>query len=918
MQEIRRDPAWRSRAGWLAESTQANLELYNPMVMSKMGMLHDQSIINPFGTDHLVWIDAGIASTCGAYLGDPRWVARLPALLKKFLFLCFPYEGGEEVHGFARDPMASFARTDHVRWVPRGGLFGGDRNAIGGVHRSYYRWLELTLEQGEMGTEESVFSIMASRDPDRYHRFLLPDDGLILHFFDALIRGPVRIVTGETVELSRASEPATRLRPRAFDPSAVNLDQISTALYVVTFNSPAQLRLSLDSWAAHPQFLTRTTRYLIDNSTDPGTLAEYAALCADHGFEHLKQDNLGICGARQFAAQHFGASQHDYMLYFEDDMLAEPADAALCPNGFPAWVEGLYEKLLLIMEKERFDFLKLSFTEAFGNNAQQWAWYNVPAQVRREVWPEMPTLPSQGFAEVVPSTRFEHIGSLNGLAYASGEIYYANWPQIVGREGNRRMFLDSRWAHPYRADLDVAHVSDEPPRRTARRRAVGLADSPSARAPLPAPGAEGVVTPTIFISIAAYREFDLVTTLRDCFAQAEDGSRLRVCICWQHAPGDSLDGFESDSRVTVIDVPHTESRGVCWARHLIQQHYAGETYALQLDGHHRFAPQWDRRMIDMLEQLRQEGVPKPILTGYVPGFDPHNDQARTRAVWSLGIDRFEPAGVVFMRPFVPSPPPTRPVPCRFWSAHFSFTLGSFNRDVVIDPHGYFHAEEIVTCVRAWTHGYDLFTPHETLLWHEYFRRGRVCHWDDHSDWGIRHGKAVDRYRRQFGVDGTALMDCAPYGFGTVRSFRDYERFAGVEFETRGVLRSTLDNAEPPDPLQAAPETEWREHLLTSHCVDIVIDRARLEFDDLHMWSVFANAEDGRELFREDYLHDRFSPILSSQSGHQIGFFISFFSRRQPHTWTVWPHSLQRGWLERTSGDWPRRIPSAPAEAAHVS
>lgn len=449
VQEIRRDPAWRSRAGWLAESTQANLELYNPMVMSKMGMLHDQSIINPFGTDHLVWIDAGIASTCGAYLGDPRWVARLPALLKKFLFLCFPYEGGEEVHGFARDPMASFARTDHVRWVPRGGLFGGDRNAIGGVHRSYYRWLELTLEQGEMGTEESVFSIMASRDPDRYHRFLLPDDGLILHFFDALIRGPVRIVTGETVELSRASEPATRLRPRAFDPSAVNLDQISTALYVVTFNSPAQLRLSLDSWAAHPQFLTRTTRYLIDNSTDPGTLAEYAALCADHGFEHLKQDNLGICGARQFAAQHFGASQHDYMLYFEDDMLAEPADAALCPNGFPAWVEGLYEKLLLIMEKERFDFLKLSFTEAFGNNAQQWAWYNVPAQVRREVWPEMPTLPSQGFAEVVPSTRFEHIGSLNGLAYASGEIYYANWPQIVGREGNRRMFLDSRWAHPY-------------------------------------------------------------------------------------------------------------------------------------------------------------------------------------------------------------------------------------------------------------------------------------------------------------------------------------------------------------------------------------------------------------------------------------------------------------------------------------
>jgi hypothetical protein len=101
------------------------------------------------------------------------------------------------------------------------------------------------------------------------------------------------------------------------------------------------------------------------------------------------------------------------------------------------------------MEKEGFDFLKLSFTEAFGNNAQQWSWYNVPARVRREVWPEMPMLPHEGLAEVIPPTRFEHIGSLRGLAYASGEIYYANWPQIVGREGNRRMFLESRWAHPF-------------------------------------------------------------------------------------------------------------------------------------------------------------------------------------------------------------------------------------------------------------------------------------------------------------------------------------------------------------------------------------------------------------------------------------------------------------------------------------
>src|SRR5579862_3283703 len=120
-----------------------------------------------------------------------------------------------------------------------------------------------------------------------------------------------------------------------------------------------------------------------------------------------------------------------------------------------------------------------------------------------------------------------------------------------------------------RADVDVAHVSDEPSRRAARRGAAGVAGPPLPRTPLRRRGAQGIVTPTIFISVAAYREFDLVNTLRDCLAQADDAARLRICLCWQHADGDSLEGVESDPRVTVIDVPYAESRGVCWARNLI-------------------------------------------------------------------------------------------------------------------------------------------------------------------------------------------------------------------------------------------------------------------------------------------------------------------------------------------------------------
>ena len=322
--------------------------------------------------------------------------------------------------------------------------------------------------------------------------------------------------------------------------------------------------------------------------------------------------------------------------------------------------------------------------------------------------------------------------------------------------------------------------------------------------------------PTIFVNVAAYREFDLANTLTDCLARAEDASRLHICVCWQRSDAECLGGLDRDPRVDIIDVPYQESRGVCWARNSIQRRYGGQTYTLQIDGHHRFAPLWDRTLIDMLEQLRRGGVAKPIISGYAPSFEPWNDpNGRSSSVWGTGFDRFQPHGVVFMRPFTLPMPAPSPVPARFWSAHFSFTIGAFNEEVLIDPSGYFHSEEIVMGVRAWTHGYDIFTPHETVIWHEPTRRGRTCHWDDHPDWTDHHSRAVTSYRRQFGVDGTPQTRVADYGFGKVRSLREYERFSGLDFACRGVQPHTVAHGVPPDPSHDASDDEWRASLLIS-------------------------------------------------------------------------------------------------------
>ena len=48
---IRNNPEWYNQAGWLSQSTQARLEMYNPLVMSKVFLLNDAKIMDPFNSD---------------------------------------------------------------------------------------------------------------------------------------------------------------------------------------------------------------------------------------------------------------------------------------------------------------------------------------------------------------------------------------------------------------------------------------------------------------------------------------------------------------------------------------------------------------------------------------------------------------------------------------------------------------------------------------------------------------------------------------------------------------------------------------------------------------------------------------------------------------------------------------------------
>jgi hypothetical protein len=411
----------------------------------------------------------------------------------------------------------------------------------------------------------------------------------------------------------------------------------------------------------------------------------------------------------------------------------------------------------------------------------------------------------------------------------------------------------------------------------------------------------------IFIQIASYRDPELIKTIESAIENAKKPKNLVFAIARQFHPDDKFDDlskYDKDKRFKILNIPYLESKGACWARHLVQQLYDGEEYTLQIDSHMRFAPNWDDEMIKMIKQLQKKGYPKPLLTGYVSSFDPDNDpQARVQEPWRMTFDRFIPEGAVF---FLPETIPgwqdlKEPVPSRFYSAHYCFTLGQFAKEVQHDPDYYFHGEEISIGARAYTWGYDLFHPHKTLIWHEYTRKGRTKQWDDDKKWVERNNFCHKKNRALFGMDNEEPMDHGIFGFGSERTLRDYEIYSGLLFSKRAVQQETLDKKYPPNTYNYSSEEEWMESFASifKHCIDI--GYTQVPEEDYDFWAVAFHDENDNTIYRKDADPNEIRGMKNDPDGY-CKVWREFQTTSKPKYWVVWPYSKSKGWGERITGN----------------
>lgn len=407
----------------------------------------------------------------------------------------------------------------------------------------------------------------------------------------------------------------------------------------------------------------------------------------------------------------------------------------------------------------------------------------------------------------------------------------------------------------------------------------------------------------IFVQIASYRDPQLIPTIDDMIAKAKNPENLTFGICWQYDETEDINRYDNDARFKIDKYHYTQSEGLGWARAKTNALYSGEDYTLQIDSHHRFVQDWDVIVLEDFNQALKMSE-KPIITTYCAPFDPNQPpETWHKAPCLMSQYEFSKDKLLMSMPYFIQnyQDKTEIIRARTISGHFYFTFGSFISDVPYDPDIYFggYTEETTLSLRAFTHGYDFFSPYRTVMWHEYTRHYRVKHWDDHDknsltkkNSGERDVYARNKTRQLFGNEQHNI-DMGAYELGKVRSLHDYEVYGGFDFKRCLIQDYTLKVKEPPNP------PDWENNFtVTNYAIDVEWDKVFFEKQNLtnpKFLTIGILDSTYQEIFRTDLTMDKYSDYILMKKNK---YRVNFKSSTTPKHLVMYLYDEQKGWSER--------------------
>jgi hypothetical protein len=293
---------------------------------------------------------------------------------------------------------------------------------------------------------------------------------------------------------------------------------------------------------------------------------------------------------------------------------------------------------------------------------------------------------------------------------------------------------------------------------------------------------------TIFISIASYRDPELERTIRSAIDNAVNPHELYFGVFLQE-----LEKFEPDlswvPNLTLNKIHPKMARGAGYARAQIMPMYSGQDYFLQIDSHTVFEKNWDQLCIDQYKKAQDISKNKKIILSYFP--PPfYVEQNKTISI------------IKNSKTQLPYPTKQKPMLTKRgeWTAQrvelsnknlpeesttilagFIFSTGDLIKDVPYDPEISFFGEELCFAIRAWTRGWDIYSPCVKIVYHFYTREGYSKIWKDRNLREISW-KELETLSKQRQRQILCGIESGIYGVGTERTIEEYEKITGINFK----------------------------------------------------------------------------------------------------------------------------------------
>ena len=303
---------------------------------------------------------------------------------------------------------------------------------------------------------------------------------------------------------------------------------------------------------------------------------------------------------------------------------------------------------------------------------------------------------------------------------------------------------------------------------------------------------------TIHVLIAAYRDKLCGRTVAELFIYSATPEKVSVGVIEQYREGDirCLEEYcrlmeeitpghcPYKNQIRIKEIDARTMHGPMHARSFSGELLGDEDFCLQVDAHTQPTKHWDQRLIEEWSHAENEYA---VLSTYLQRVE----DMSSREVGS-NINKWHEVplmcstvggmfGMVRNQQASAGKSLTRPIRSCFWGAGFSFSKCHAERRVPHDPNtrGVFDGEEFTRAIRLFTHGYDVYAPSRSLLFHDY-----TIAQSDPKKWhaGGSGGESIKSYNRLkglLGLPGGKKEDIGQYGFGTRRTREQYEVQCGM-------------------------------------------------------------------------------------------------------------------------------------------